>query len=55
MKIYPLKLVNNDPNNINIIYPTLIETQKDLILVDTGYPNQLKQIITELKNTINQF
>ncbi|MED3562638.1 MBL fold metallo-hydrolase [Bacillus xiapuensis] len=41
--IHMLEISNNSTGTVNVIHPTIIWDDKDLILVDTGYPGNLNE------------
>lgn len=40
LTVHPLSISSNTPNGETFIFPTLIKTTTELILVDAGYPGQ---------------
>lgn len=47
IKVLDLKFDNN--GKINVVHPAVIYNEKDMILVDAGYPFQIQQILDEAK------
>ncbi|WP_242835062.1 hypothetical protein [Clostridium sartagoforme] len=53
-KINILEVIFTSNNEINILYPVIIEDENEMILIDCGYPNFLELIEdTAVRDGIN--